>query len=376
MRNLVFILIAALLIGACKTQNTEIESVEDEKVNENTIQLTPEQIKIAGIKTSKPEKQIISETVECSGIIDLMPNDKATITPVMNGFIQEVFVKEGDFVKAGSVLVSLSHPDFISLQQQYLESKSQVTFFEQEFKRQGELTVENAASLKNMQKAQADYWTAQAAFKSAKTQLEMLGINAEKLEKENFARSFARIAPISGYVSNLNVNTGMFVETTNSICEIINPTNLQVVLQVFEKDLIHLKSGQKVVFYPVQNQENQLFTKIQNVGMQIDTGSRSAKAICKFENKDNILHPGMFIKATILLDEREAYCLPENAIIYHSDKSIIFVKNENGFLQKEIVTGVTQKGWVEIINPEKEMINTELVVDGTYFLFSGEDGEE
>lgn len=223
-----------------------------------------------------------------------------------------------------------------------------------------------------MQKAQADFWTAQAAYKSAKTQLEMLGINTEKLEKESFAKTFSRIAPISGVVSKLNVNVGMFIETNNPICEIVNSTNVQVVLNLFEKDLINIKANQKVVFYPVQNQNKQFTTKIQNVGLQIDNETRSAKAMCTFENKESLLHPGMYIKAVVYLNEREAYCLPEKSITFYEDKSIIFIKKETGFIQKVINTGVLQKGFVEIINPDKEILNSEIVIDGTYFLFSEE----
>ncbi len=373
MRKVLLVLAALFLTWACKTENNEQLISDEGNSSENSIQLSPEQIKASGIKTGKVEKKYISEMLECSGQIQVSPNDKAIASTVLNGFIKDVYVKEGDFIKAGSALVSITHPDFISLQQQYLESKSQVDFYEKEFKRQGELTVENAASIKNMEKAQADYWTAQAAYKSTKTQLEILGINTEKLEKENFIKAFNVVSPISGYVNSLSINKGQFLESANMVCEIINSSNVQIVLNVFEKDLQRIKTGQKVVFYPVHNKEKLFVTKIQILGVQVDSDNRTIKAICNFENKESILYPGMFIRGSVSLSEHEAFCLPQSAIINQNGKSVIFIKRGNDFLERKIITGVTQNKFVEIINPDNEILTSDIVTEGVYFLMTDSD---
>jgi len=370
MRKL-FLLIGVLFITwACKPKNGE-QIITDE--GNNSIQLSSEQIKVSGIKTGKIEKKAISEMLECSGQIQVSPTNKAIASPGLNGFIKDVFVKEGDFVKAGSVLVSVTHPGFIILQQQYLESKSRVDFYEKEFKRQGELTVENAASIKNMEKAQSDYWTAQAAYKSAKTQLEILGINTEKLEKENFVKAFNVVAPISGFVSNLSINKGQFLESTDIVCEIININTLQIVLNIFEKDLQQIKIGQLVTFNSVHNKNQPFTTKVQIIGAQTNMENRTIKVMCNFENKDAAFHPGMFIRASVGLNEHESYCLPQTAIISQNGKSVIFIKKGEAFFERIINTGITQDGVVEIIEPDNEILTSEIVVEGTYFLFADTD---
>ena len=98
----------------------------------------------------------------------------ASVSPIIGGFIKSLNYFPGDFVEKGAVIASLQHPDFISLQQQYIETKSQIDYYQEEFKRQGELTVENAASIKNMQKAKADYLSSEATYKSLKSQLKLL----------------------------------------------------------------------------------------------------------------------------------------------------------------------------------------------------------
>ena len=59
----------------------------------------------------------------------------------------------------------------------YLENKSELDYYQEEYKRQGELTVENAASIKKLQQAKANYYKFEASYQSLKAQLELLGVN-------------------------------------------------------------------------------------------------------------------------------------------------------------------------------------------------------
>ncbi|OFY04052.1 MAG: hypothetical protein A2W99_10930 [Bacteroidetes bacterium GWF2_33_16] len=370
------ILFVLAIISACTNKKTETIVAQPEEIPDYIIKLSQEQIDESGIKAGKIEKRKLSESLECSGNIDVLPKDRATISPVISGFVNDVFVNEGDYVKAGAILVSLSHPDFIALQQQYLENKSQVNYFEQEFKRQGELTVENAASIKNMQKAQAEYWTAQAAYKSAKTNLELLGIDPAIIDKGDFIKEFKVKAPIAGYVSNLRINKGRIIEPADAICEVINFSLVMINLNIYEKDLNKLKTGQRVVFFMVNDNKNKFITTIQNIGVQIDNTDRVVKAICKYNNVKGELHPGMYIGASILLNEKEVFCLPSSAVAEHKDKSYIFVKKEMGFEKQLIKTGLVKDEYIEIINPSADLLSSEIVVDGTYFLMTETDTEE
>ncbi|HAN17803.1 MAG: hypothetical protein A2X13_05935 [Bacteroidetes bacterium GWC2_33_15] len=376
MRNLVIILFAIYFITSCKTRTTEPVTDNPEITSREIVELSDEQIKAAGIETGKIEKRKISETIECTGFTDVSPKDKATISPVINGFLKDIFVKDGDFVKAGTRIASLTHPDFIALQQQYLENKSQSAYFEQEFKRQGELTVENAASIKNMQKAQSDYWAVQAAYKSGKAQLEMLGVNTSVLEKDEFVKEFYLITPISGYVTNLTGNKGRFIEATDVFCEIINHKNLVINLNIFEKDIHKIMAGQKLDFYPVHSKDVKYKSIIQSIGVSIDNSDRTTKAICMFENSDLSLHPGMSIRAAIIISEKEAHVLPSGAISNYNNANYIFLKKSNGFIQKQIDTGVEQDNFVEIVTLSDEILNSEIVLKGGYYLLSDSEMEE
>jgi len=238
MKNLLYIFFLFAIIS-CSNDSAISENNQsdtDNSVVKESITFTDEQIDLAGIVTAKPEKRKISENIQCSGVIEIPPQNIASVSPIMHGFVKNLNYHLGQFVEKGSVLANLQHPDFINLQQQYIEAKSQADYYQEEYKRQGELTVENAASIKKMQKAKADFLSSEAKYKSLKSQLKLLGVNANSIEKGDFVTEFKLISPISGTVSQLNVNNGKYINSDQCAFEIINDSKLNLRFNVFEKD--------------------------------------------------------------------------------------------------------------------------------------------
>lgn len=371
MRNLLYIIPLAFLISCSseKTDNTENEELREAKTSIESVEFSKEQIDLAGIKTGKFEKKTISETIECSGTIEVPPQNIATVSPVISGFIKNLNYYPGDNVEKGSVLGTLNHPDFINLQQQYIEAKSQVDFYKEEYKRQGELTVENAASIKKMQKAKADYLTYEANYKSLKAQLELLGVNTSELEKGEFVKDFKISAPISGTISQLSANKGKFVSSEDFVYEIINASVLNIKLNIFEKDISKVKTGQTIRF-SILNNETQFVSKVQRTGVKIDESNRTSLVQSAIDNKNHLLKPGMYVNASINISEKEAFTLPYEAIVDLKGESFIFIKKDNSFKRIKIEKGIEQDDFCEILNLDKELLKAEIVIKGVYYLIT------
>ncbi len=377
MKNLLYIIPLAFLISCSgkKTDNTENEELQETQASIESVEFSKEQIDLAGIKTGKLEKKIISETIECSGIIEVPPQNIAAVSPIINGFIKNLNYYPGDYVEEGIVLGTLNHPDFINLQQQYIESKSQVDFYKEEYKRQGELTVENAASIKKMQKAKADYLTYEANYKSLKAQLELLGVNTSEIEKGEFVKDFKITAPISGTISQLNANKGKFVSSEDFIYEIINASVLNIKLNVFEKDISKVKVGQKIHF-SILNNEKQFVSKVQRTGIKIDKSNRTSLVQSAIDNKNHLFKPGMYVNASINISEKEAFTLPNDAVVDLKGESFVFIKKDNSFKRIKIEKGVVQDDFCEILNLDKELLKAEVVIKGVYYLMAETEAEE
>jgi cobalt-zinc-cadmium efflux system membrane fusion protein len=87
----------------------------------------------------------------------------------------------------------------LKLQQEYLECRHQLDYFSEELKRQGELALEKAASLKKLQETELGYKIWETRKASLEKQLALLGIYSDSLETKNLASSITVKAPVSGF---------------------------------------------------------------------------------------------------------------------------------------------------------------------------------
>lgn len=370
MKKILFLALSLAIVSCSSKQTEEInEGNVKQEESKGVITLTTEQIEVAQIKTEKATKQNISETIECTGSIEIPPENIATISPSISGFVINLNYLEGDWVTKGDILATLEHPDFIKLQQQYLEAKSQVEYFREEYKRQGELTVENAASIKKMQKAKADFLAGEAVYKSLKSQLELVGVNTTQIESGDFVKEFKLIAPINGIISKLNANKGQLVSPENFVYEIINDKILHLQFKVFEKDISHVHVGQKIIFSPLK-QDTEYRAKVQRIGITVDNTDRSIMVHSTIENKNKSLKPGMFLHASIYLHERESYTIAEEGVVEYEGVNFVFVQHKNSFELVQIEKGARQDGFVELINPGENLLKSDIVVNGNYYLQS------
>ncbi|HSH50438.1 MAG TPA: efflux RND transporter periplasmic adaptor subunit [Bacteroidales bacterium] len=370
MRTLVIFILAGLL-SACANRG-EDESTENLNIPSETkegIELSAEQKERAGIETAKIEQQTIADVVFCTGKLSALPQNKANVSPVIGGFIQKINYHPGEKVKQGMVLAKLQHSNFFDLQQQYVETKARKDYYSEEYKRQGELTVENAASMKSLQQAKADFYSSEAKYKSLKAQLKMLGVDVAQIEQGDFVPSFAVTAPVSGIITSIHGNTGMYIDPGTSIFEIVNDKQLYLVLSVLEKDLNKITFGQKITFQPL-NSDKIFETKVNRIGNKINAKERMVPIFATIDNTGQQLKTGMFIEAQILTDEKKIYALPEEAIFENKEETMVFVEKNNQYLKILVHTGLTKDGWREIIDPDPQLLGQPVVIKGGYYLQS------
>ena len=162
------------------------------------LRLSPDQAEQAGIETGKMEYRDMGGLLECTGIMEALPQNIADVTAPVGGLVKSCPCHSGDYVSAGQCIAVLEHPDYIKIQQDFLETKSQWEYYKEDFKRQGELTVENASSIKTMQQAQASFKATEVRLFALRSQLKLLGIDADSLNIGNISSTVNLTAPISG----------------------------------------------------------------------------------------------------------------------------------------------------------------------------------
>lgn len=386
--NPILFLVLAILVAVTGCQSKTEVAQEETKHEEETVELTLSQFKRAGVEFGKVELKNLSATITVNGMLDVPPQNMVSVSAMLGGFIKSTELLQGMQVKKGQLIAVIQNPEFIQIQSRYLENKQKLKFLELEYKRQEELARENVAAAKIFQQISSEYNSLQATTGAQEEQLKILNIDAATLTQSNI-RSTANIyAPISGYVTVVNVNIGRFVNPQDVICEIVDTDHLHAELTVFEKDITKVKKGQKIRFVLVNEGNKERTGSIFLVNHKISE-ERTIRVHAHLDKEDPTLMPNMYLKALIEVEDNATTALPEQAVVTSGDKEVIFIKTteaphehkeenkselheeEFTFKMVEVKKGITQNGYTEVMLPEGfDKNNSEVVIKGTYSILS------
>lgn len=237
--------------------------------------------------------------VSFNGTIVLSPQRQATVALTMGGVVRNTTLLPGQSVSKGAVLATLENPDFITLQQTYLDSHAQAEYLSTEYERQQTLSAEQAASQKKLQQSKADYLSMKSRLEATAAQLSLLGVSPETLLRKGIQPLLQVKAPISGYISYVAMNVGKYIQPGEALCEVIDKTAPMLCLTTYEKDLADMKVGSPVQFR-VNGMGNETFNAtIVSIGQKVDEVSRSLEVYARVNEANHQFRPGMYVMARI-----------------------------------------------------------------------------
>ena len=297
MKKITFPLIL-LVLTACG-ENKEVQPAE-EATAIAVVENVTDSIQVDTSATSKPNQ------VSFNGTMVIPPQRMATVSLTMGGVIKSTSLLPGEPVRQGSVLATLENPDFITLQQTYLDSHAQAEFLEAEYLRQQALSVEQAASQKKLQQSKADYLSMKSRVEAAAAQLKLLEVEPEVLLKEGIQPFLQIKAPISGYVADVKMNVGKYMNVGDALCEIVDKSRTLLRLTTYEKDLADMKVGNPVQFRVNGMGKTVFKATLISIGQKVDEDTRSVEVYAKVDTVDSQFRPGMYVTARIMKEQASA----------------------------------------------------------------------
>ena len=388
--SIVIIFLAAVIFSSCSSKgNAEATPAEGpQKEEADMVDLSEDQFKTVNIQYGTVEKKNLSSIIRASGVLDVPPQQLITISSPYGGTLKNTELLQGKPVTKGEVIAVLENPEFIQLQQDYLDYKSQLAYLKEELDRQQELAKENVNAKKTVQKAGSEYNSMMARVQGLRSKLQLININPGKINATNISGKANIYAPISGYVTKVLVNIGKFVNANQELFEIVDTRHLHAELTIFEKDVPKLKIGQKIRFV-LNNETNERFAEVHLIGREI-SAERTVRVHGHLLQEDRNLLPGMYLKGIVETGLATTTALPDKAIVQSAGKSYIFIvadetKEETKpadakkdaatekhipFKRIEVTTGVSENGYTEVILPEGFDRNAKIVINGAYDLLS------
>ncbi|MCO5384735.1 efflux RND transporter periplasmic adaptor subunit [Desulfosporosinus sp.] len=280
-----------------------------------------------------------------AGIVDA--NEKAQITSKLSAKVSGISVEVGSAVKKGDSLILLdtkdieaqvaqaeagvntaqanllkmqagARPEQIAQAQSALDSaKISYTNAKNNFDRNQQLLVAGAISQAQLETAQTQLAAAQAQYNSAQDQLNLL-IQGETEESLNVMRAqvgqsqaaleLAKtqlvngtiVSPISGIVSEKNINLGELASPGISLISVVNVDSLYIKASLPEGFMGDVSVGEEVVVKVAEIKDQEFKGKISVIDPVIDSRSKSVLVRIQVDNPNKTLKPGMLAEIGII----------------------------------------------------------------------------
>lgn len=360
-----------LLLSSCsgkkEEEKTVYENTKFKEKDQNTVQLSAQQMQTIGLTTTTVQEKTMQKLVRLNGKVDIAPSHISSISSIMGGHIKSIHVINGSHFSKGQVLAVVEDPQFIQLQQDYLITKAQLESAKLNLNRQKDLNTSKASSDKTLQTAQADYSTLIATLKGVEEKLRIIGINAKGLSSGNIRSRINVYAPFNGFVSKISVNNGQYINPSDTLFELINPSGLLLELKVFEKDINDVKIGQEILVYNNQSPEKKSSAKIISIVPSIENGGSSI-AVAKLSSPNQNFIKGMYINAEVTVNSRYTVGLPNESVVSFENKNYIFEELGNKkFKMIPVNIGISDDQFTEILKVEN-LRDKKIVQKGAYSL--------
>lgn len=381
--HFILALIFGMIMISCNHETRpDADQGNEETLTTDDVTLTASQISLAGFEFGLPQPKILSHDVNAPGKLSLPNTSRATISPVLGGMVFSIEINLGQTVTKGQVLAYLTDPEYIKIQNEYLKLSLTLDLLEDEYNRQKRLYHERVSSQKKMIQAKTDFESAIAQLKSLEIMISQIGLNTDRILAGELYSEIPVKSPIEGIVNNIMVSLGENVTKHDAMFEVSCRKNLWLELDVFEKDILNIRKGQRVTFL-LANAGNEIYeaTVLSSGGAVLKNG-RVVKVLASFSNEDQQLIPGMFVAAKIHTGEKEFSALPESAIMRtgSSGTYVYYTMDEEDskkftFSKIGVSTGYNEDGFVQVTFEDDLPARARIVINGGYYILAEEGSE-
>ena len=338
------------------------------------------------VETAKVGWRELQRSVDAVGTLD--PNEEVTVSSLVEGTVEKLFVDLGDGVRTGQVISELDtrelelavHQQQAALQQELARlgladanasvdeattsqvRQAEATFEEARLRldRTKKLAEQGVLAKQQLDEQQARYDVAEAAVRSSRETVRNIRatIAARKASLTLAEKKLAdaRVtAPISGFIKDRLVSEGQFLKSNSPVVNIVQNSPLKLRVDVPESAVAFVRAGRPVQFHVDAFPDRTFEGRISRISPSVDQQSRTLKIEAMADNPAGVLKPGFFARVTIQTDRKDrVLVVPSAALFNFSGLEKLFVI-ENGKVAERIVrSGTRLDDQVEIVEGLKE----------------------
>jgi RND family efflux transporter MFP subunit len=337
MKNIKYLVLFAAIVaivgcsGRQESETTDLAipvSIEDVKLK--TIQ---QYVNTTGTAKSTQE---VTLTSEMAGIYKVL-NNPATGRPF----------KLGDRVREGQVIIRLEDEEYVN-NIALSAKKLNLEISEQEYEKQKSLYEKGGVTLRELRNAEVSATNAKYDYENAQVRLSKMNI----------------ITPFSGVIVDMPFYTpGTRINSGSAMVSIMSYDKMFLEINLPEKSISEVSLGQNVVITSYTLTNDTLKGLVTELSPAISTETRTFKGKLTIDNPELKLRPGMFVKADIIVAQKDsAVVIPKNIMLSSGRGKVIFVVDQSTAMERRITTGIENQEYAEVISGLKE--NDRLVIKG------------
>ncbi|GHU67853.1 cation efflux system protein [Bacteroidia bacterium] len=364
MKKIIFFYVVACLFSACHKHSPEHEHShetenlccehETEEI-ENAIHFHSEQQEKIEFAAENPKSEFFGQVIHTTGLIEPAQTDESLLSAGTSGIV--VFpqlLSEGQNIKQGQVLLTvLANAAANNMNVQWAEAKANYQKATAGYERAKNLANDKIVSDKELNEIQSQYETAKAVY--------------DNLSK-NFSSGGQRIAsPVSGFVKQLFVANGQYVETGQILASVSRNQSLVLKADVPVKYAGRLSqiASASIVCSDKQHTYSlsELNGRLLSYGKSLNEGQSLLPVRFQIGNRGDFI-PGALVEMYIQLQSNQkVITLPNSALTEEQGLFFVFVQlTDEEFEKREVTIGSTNGLRTEIQSGVTE--NEKVVTQG------------
>lgn len=296
------------------------------------------------------------------------------ISSPLQGRVLEVLVHLGDRVQAGNVLLVLDSQEIAQAYSEYVKEDSELQYATRAHDLAQDLYENKALPLKDLKQAENELTKARAEFRRAKERLLSLRVPAEELEKplerQKITSRFEMKSPLTGTVVERNVTPGQSIGGDSGLVvfTVADLDVLQVVADVYERDLAMVKKGQAAKLSVEAYPEVRFPATVASVGDVVDPTSRTIKLRASVNNADHRLKPEMFARLQIQVgNDTPLLLIPREAVLEVNGKQFVYVvKGPDRYAKQAVKVSAISSDRVRVLEGLK--LGQRIVIKGAVLI--------
>lgn len=283
--------------------------------------------RVVGVEVATARLEIVRSRAEAVGTT--LANQAIEIVPLASGRIAELNFEAGEPVATGTVLARL---DDVIERADLAEAEAMAQEAASALERGRRLSASNNIAAATLVELQAAASAAQARVDRAAQRLE------DRLVK----------APFDGVVGIRRVDLGARVDDDTMITTLDDRSRMILEFSLPETFYGQLSRGLPVTAHSTSFPDRSFDGAIATVDTRIDVTSRSFRVRATLPNPDLLLPAGLFVLVDVILDEREAVVIPEEAVLTEAGRAVVYVALDDRAERRTVELGQRMLGTVEV----------------------------